>query len=375
MGRLYGMSEEEVDAKLEEILAFADIGRFVDLPVRSYSTGMRARLAFSIVTSVDPDILLIDEALSVGDVGFALQVPRARARAVRTRRDGRHRLARPERDPRDVRARDLDPRRARRRGRRPGFGRRGLSRGRARARRGRADEALRRARAAADARRPRRDRVAALQSNGEQRFLYRLEEPFEVEAHLTAREAVDDVHASLEVVRFDGVRVLVDERRGLDVPAGESVLRARVDPLRLGRFTYEVQLQLRDGSGSGAGGGPARVRRARRPARLPRRDTTSRSSGARSRRPSPRDHDDAYDDGDAAGAQPVAYGRAAPARAAPARASDALRRLARGRVLGADQPARAGRRLRRARHRDLQGAPARHRPEPVRLRRSSSSRG
>ena len=73
MGRLYGMSDDEVDAKLEDILAFADIGRFVDLPVRSYSTGMRARLAFSIVTSVDPDILLIDEALSVGDVGFALK--------------------------------------------------------------------------------------------------------------------------------------------------------------------------------------------------------------------------------------------------------------------------------------------------------------
>jgi teichoic acid transport system ATP-binding protein len=70
MGRLYGMSDEEVDAKLDEILAFADIGRFVDLPVRSYSTGMRARLAFSIVTSVDPDILLIDEALSVGDARF-----------------------------------------------------------------------------------------------------------------------------------------------------------------------------------------------------------------------------------------------------------------------------------------------------------------
>ena len=70
-----------------------------------------------------------------------------------------------------------------------------------------------------------------------------------MEAQVRAREAVRDVHARLEVVRFDGVRMLIDDKRGLDVPAGESVVRVRIDPLRLGRFTYEVQLQLRDGSG------------------------------------------------------------------------------------------------------------------------------
>jgi hypothetical protein len=57
------------------------------------------------------------------------------------------------------------------------------------------------------------------------------------------------VHARLEVVRFDGVRALVDDRHGLSLPAGASTLRAGVDSLRLGRFTYEVQLQLRDGAG------------------------------------------------------------------------------------------------------------------------------
>lgn len=72
VGALYGMSDTEIARKEAGIIAFADIGAFIDQPVRTYSAGMRARLAFSIVTSVDCDVLLIDEALAVGDVGFAL---------------------------------------------------------------------------------------------------------------------------------------------------------------------------------------------------------------------------------------------------------------------------------------------------------------
>ena len=52
MGALYGISTSDLDARMENIIAFADIGRFIDLPVRTYSTGMRARLAFSIVSPV-----------------------------------------------------------------------------------------------------------------------------------------------------------------------------------------------------------------------------------------------------------------------------------------------------------------------------------
>jgi lipopolysaccharide transport system ATP-binding protein len=68
---LLGLSHAEVDAKLDGILAFADIGAFVHQPVKTYSSGMFVRLAFAVATSLDPEILVIDEALSVGDGAFA----------------------------------------------------------------------------------------------------------------------------------------------------------------------------------------------------------------------------------------------------------------------------------------------------------------
>ena len=67
---ILGLEREKVDDRLEDILAFADIGDYIDQPVRSYSSGMYVRLAFSIAIHVDPEILIVDEALAVGDIHF-----------------------------------------------------------------------------------------------------------------------------------------------------------------------------------------------------------------------------------------------------------------------------------------------------------------
>ena len=69
-GTIMGYSREEMDAKVDDILAFADIGDFINQPMKTYSSGMFVRLAFAVATKIDPEILVVDEALSVGDLFF-----------------------------------------------------------------------------------------------------------------------------------------------------------------------------------------------------------------------------------------------------------------------------------------------------------------
>lgn len=69
-GTIMGMTREEVDERMQDILDFADIGDFVYQPVKTYSSGMYVRLAFSVAINVNPDILIVDEALAVGDARF-----------------------------------------------------------------------------------------------------------------------------------------------------------------------------------------------------------------------------------------------------------------------------------------------------------------
>jgi lipopolysaccharide transport system ATP-binding protein len=84
-GAVLGIGRARIEAGLAEVIAFSDLGAFVDAPVRTYSAGMRARLAFSVALLVDPDVVILDEILRVGDAAF-----RAKAGSILDRfRSGR----------------------------------------------------------------------------------------------------------------------------------------------------------------------------------------------------------------------------------------------------------------------------------------------
>jgi lipopolysaccharide transport system ATP-binding protein len=69
-GSILGMPKREIDRKFDEIVAFAEIDKFIDTPVKHYSSGMYVRLAFAVAAHLEPDILLVDEVLAVGDINF-----------------------------------------------------------------------------------------------------------------------------------------------------------------------------------------------------------------------------------------------------------------------------------------------------------------
>lgn len=73
-GSILGYSKEFLDEKFDEILEFSELGEFIEQPIRNYSSGMLMRLAFSVATIVNPEILIVDEILAVGDADFQEKV-------------------------------------------------------------------------------------------------------------------------------------------------------------------------------------------------------------------------------------------------------------------------------------------------------------
>jgi lipopolysaccharide transport system ATP-binding protein len=69
-GAILGMTKAEVKSKFDEIVDFSGVGKFIDTPVKRYSSGMYVRLAFAVGAHLEPEILLVDEVLAVGDAGF-----------------------------------------------------------------------------------------------------------------------------------------------------------------------------------------------------------------------------------------------------------------------------------------------------------------
>ncbi|WP_417289546.1 ABC transporter ATP-binding protein [Corallibacter sp.] len=72
-GAILGFTRQEIDQKLEEIIDFAEIREFIDMPVQHYSSGMKVRLGFAVAAQMEPDVLIIDEVLAVGDIGFRIK--------------------------------------------------------------------------------------------------------------------------------------------------------------------------------------------------------------------------------------------------------------------------------------------------------------
>ena len=72
-GAVLGFTRKEIDNKVEDIIDFAEIREFIDMPVQNYSSGMKVRLGFAVAAQMEPDVLIIDEVLAVGDLGFVLK--------------------------------------------------------------------------------------------------------------------------------------------------------------------------------------------------------------------------------------------------------------------------------------------------------------
>ena len=117
-GGLFGLTRTEIDRQFDAIVEFADVARLIDTPMKRYSSGLYARLGFSVAIHSHPDIVLVDEVLSVGDAAFRRRALEALRAADRRRQDGAVHLARHVERAAAVQRHPVDGRRARARLRR-----------------------------------------------------------------------------------------------------------------------------------------------------------------------------------------------------------------------------------------------------------------
>lgn len=246
LGALYGVPRRLLDQRLEEIASFAGVLSSLDRPVRTYSLGMRTRLAFSVATSVEPDVLLVDEALSVGDAGFARRC-RERFRSMCAGGAAALVVSHDQQALADMCDRVV-----------------WLERGCVRAE-GRPEEILpayaasrhaglvellrqgfdRRPGAAAVASASLRLERVDCRTAVEPTSCVRVDEPLVVEGIIDVASPLEGVTAELEVLREDDMVVLRAERQLEPLVPGRSRLLAHLGPVRLGRYTYDARLRLR----------------------------------------------------------------------------------------------------------------------------------
>ena len=126
-GAILGMTRAEIKSKFDEIVEFSEIGRFLDTPVKRYSSGMYVRLAFAVAAHLDPEILIVDEVLAVGDAELSEEVPGQDGRRRKPGPHGPLRQPQHARDPQPLRQSDRAGGRPDLQFGRSGKGRRGLS--------------------------------------------------------------------------------------------------------------------------------------------------------------------------------------------------------------------------------------------------------
>ena len=247
-GQILGMGKADVRRRFDEIVEFAELGHALETPVKMYSSGMQLRLGFSIASHLDPEVLVVDEALAVGDAGFQAKCVERMTKLVSEGRtllfvshnlsaveamcgravfllDGRVEASATARDALRAYLEWVDDRERRRKGR----GSRVIGRGLC------------------------VERVSVHDADGEERYVFDSGEPLEIRFHVFAERALSRPWFSIGITDGrPGALVLcsmLENHQGFDLTPGKHLVTCHLAPLPLGPRVYELYASVREGTG------------------------------------------------------------------------------------------------------------------------------